>query len=157
MKYCLTALLLFLTLNIFLPVCYSSEENMALWKAVTITAQPNKPFEEVKVSVEVEIVGISQRFKKFKIFHGNKELIIPNEALEILKSPVLHTIEVSSEAGYDKDPWLYVSIVLSSPKPGIEWDYPRVYFAFQNNKFVKRFTTKNAKGGGRVFVDEWKP
>ena len=132
------------------------EEDIAPWIEVTFTAQASS-FEEVKVIAENEGTGFSQKIKKLKVFNGNEELIIPKESLEDIRNARLDTMMISSEAGYDKFPWLYVSFVLGSPAPGVEWDFPRIYFAFQDNKFVKRFATKARKGGGREFIENWKP
>ena len=70
--------------------------------------------------------------------------------MEIAKNPMLHTLQISTERGCDAHPWLYVSFVLDRPKPDAKWDFPRVYFAFQNDKFVKRFVSRKKEDGGSV-------
>ena len=139
------------------PIGYASEEDIANWKTVSIIAQPVSFSEEVKVHAEREDAGWSSKFKVLRIFQGEEELTIPEEALKIVKNPRLETLKISSEAGYNGVPWLYVSFELERPEPGIEWDFPRVYLAFQNGKFVNRFVAKRREDGARDFVDEWEP
>jgi len=136
-----------------------SEEEILLWRSCTITTQAHGtiPPHETVVAAEVEGEGQSQKLKTFRIRHGDRELRIPGNGLEAARNPMLHTLQVGGERGYGKYPWLYVSVALDQPGKKTEIGFPRIYFAFQNNRFVKRFTATPRQGGGRTFSDDWAP
>jgi hypothetical protein len=135
----------------------ASQEQIADWKNVIVVAQPAKPFGLVSVSVTPSLEDPAGPISMLLVGHRNKVIPIPAKAWEIVKNPKMNTLQISTERGYDAHPWLYVSIVLDRPKPDAEWDFPRVYFAIQNDKFVKRFVSRKKEGGGSVITDEWKP
>ena len=136
----------------------ASEEDIAGWRSVAVVAQCREPVGEVRVTAEIQGAGFDVTLKTLKITSGGRKLTVPKQAIATIMNPMLDTLRVSCEPGHDGRPWLYVSFGLAMPKPGTpKWDYPRIYLAFQEGKFVKRFSTVRAKDGGRVFGDEWKP
>jgi hypothetical protein len=144
---------------LLLSPIFASEEDIATWLSVSVTAQPSKPFERVQVFMEVASSDFDAQIKALRITLQGHDLSFPKEAIADLRHPLLNTVWISSEAGYDKDPWLYISFELGMPesKRGMAWDSPRIYLAFQNGKFIKRFTSRRKSEGGRTFTDEWKP
>jgi hypothetical protein len=132
----------------------ASEEHIVPWHSVTVVAQAGEPQGDVRVTIDTQqVADFDVKIKTLKIVSRGKKLVVPKEAIATIKNPALDTLRISHEAGYDKHPWLYVSIAVGAPQRGM----PRVYLAFQNGKFVKRFTATRQKDGGRTFTDEWKP
>ena len=137
----------------------ASEEDIAGWLSVSITAQASKPFEKVDALMEITGLDFNAGIKVLRISCQGHALSFPPEAIAGLRHPLLQTLMISSLAGCDEYPWLYISFELGMPESrrGTAWEPPRVYLAFQNDKFVKRFMSRNRPEGGRTFTDEWRP
>lgn len=154
MRY-LSAFYIFIFIVLSGISAYSSEEDMANWDSVTVIAQAGS-FKDVKVTAEIEWKGSEEKFKLLKVFSGLTELVIPAEATKDILNPALSTLMVSSEAGYGEFPLLYVSFLLSNAGAQEAVGPTRIYFAFQENKFIKRFATRLKKDGSRDFIEDWK-
>lgn len=151
-----------LTLAICLTDCcnlgFGSEEHIPPWQTFSVTAELDQPFGKVLVSAESRDTNFNRTLKNLKITSNGRVLTVPKAAILRMKNPDLSSLRISSEAGYDRHPWLYISFTLSMPERGMtNWNYPRSYLAFQNGRYVKSYKTASKPGGGRDFFDEWKP
>lgn len=149
------ALITALVTSCCLSSTVGSEEDFASIQQISIVAQPREPFGQVTVNVTLT-EGDEWGIAAMSVKEAETELSLPKEAFETIKNPLIQQLRVSSEAGFDKLPWLYVSVELHRPElpPGERvW----VYFAFQEGQFVKRFLKHWKPGVGPNYTDEWRP
>ena len=126
----------------------ASEEEIAPWKSVTFVCKPMEPFPETTVSIETD----AGRIQAIRVTNKQFDLKVPKEAFADLVQPLIQTAEVHSEAGYDKTPWLYVTVKLGNPKPGEPWDSPTFYLKIKDGKVVGRSILR-VKEGQAKFED----
>ncbi len=130
----------------------ASEEDYATINAVKFTCRPMKPFADTTVEAVADGNGAERRLTLLRVASKDFDITFPKEALADLRVPMLDTLRISTEAGYDAKPWLYVTFQLGSPQPGRMWDYPRAYMKVQGGKFVGRSLRRTT--GGTVKYEE---
>jgi len=124
----------------------ASEETYALINAIKFTCQPEKPFPATTVEAVADGNGAERVLTLLRVTSKDFDIRVPKEALADLRVPMLDTLRVSTEAGYDKTPWMYVTFQLGSPQPGKMWDYPRAYLKIKDGRFVGRALPRTAPG-----------
>lgn len=124
----------------------ASEETYAVIHAIKFTCQPERPFGPTTVEAVADGNGAERVLTLLRVTSKDFDISVPKEALADLRVPMLDTLRVSTEAGYDKTPWLYVTFQLGNPQPGKMWDYPRAYLKVKEGKFVGRALRRTAPG-----------
>jgi len=120
-----------------------SEEEIANWKKATIVAEVGSGFGEVEVTAVAGPRGAGLVSLSCKV--KGKTITVPPNLLKELRGVQLHGLAVHSEAGYDKEPWLYVVLQRQPPPTGAVAQ--QVYFAIQGGKLKHRsLKTRDAKG-----------
>jgi hypothetical protein len=120
----------------------ASEEMIHPWKKVSLVADGGgSGFGDVTVTAEGSIGAAAMRVTSLAVKVQGKTITIPSKALQDLPGLQLHSLEVRSERGYDKDPWLYVVFKLWRPKRPASITSETVHFAIQGGKFVHRSVT----------------
>lgn len=125
-----------------------SEEDIAAWRTATFVYDAAKPFGRTTVTIDAggkAPAGVAA----LKVATAAFTVDVPPTVFDGQPPPDVGSVRVSSEAGYDKSPWLYISFALTNPKPGQPWDSPRLYVAIQDGKIVKRFLKRWSDGGPR--------
>jgi hypothetical protein len=90
-------------------VSFGSQEEILEPSEVSIRAEAGSRFGEVHATVRTKGRGAERRISDIKLQVGSKSVRIPEKAFSDLASPLLNTVELRTEAGYDKEPWLYIS------------------------------------------------
>jgi len=141
-------LLAVLTILVACLPLLASQEYIAPWKSVTFVCKPNDPFPETTVSIETD----GNTIQAIRVTNKQFDLKVPREAFADLVQPLIQTARLHSEPGYDKTPWLYVTLTLENPKPGEVWDSPTFYLKIKDGKVVGR-SLKRIKDGQVTFED----
>src|SRR6185436_19740814 len=82
----------------------ASEEEIHPWSSVTITASTHL-FGDVTVTATADAKA---NVKTVEVKVKGKSITVPAKLIESLPAMPLASLEIRSEVGYDKDPWLYV-------------------------------------------------
>lgn len=122
----------------------ASEEDYALWTSLTFVCRPSKPFPETTVQVQTGGEGKDRRITSLRVSNKDFDMRAPHEALADLAVPMLDTLRLSTEAGYDKTPWMYITFALGNPRPGQPWDFPTVYLKIRDGRLVGRSLKRRA-------------
>ena len=118
-------------------VARASEEQIHNWKTATLVADTSL-FGEVAVTASADAGG---RVKSLSVKVKGKTIVVPDKWIATLPDLPLASIQVRSERGYDKDPWLYVYFQTPST-PQVQ-----VHISFQSGKLAGgSITTIDAKG-----------
>ncbi len=141
-----------LLVTILCSTALASEEDYLIITSMTLVCQPWKPFAETTVQVQTGGQDNSRRIALLRVSNKDFDLTLPREALADLAMPMLDTLRLSTEPGYDKTPWMYVTFALASPTPGAAWDSPTVYLKILDGKFVGR-SLKRRVGGQIKYED----
>lgn len=85
-----------------------SEERIVEPVEVTIRADMELPFGKVVATIRKAHRESERRIAEIALHVNGKFVPVPVEAYRDLESPLLRTLQFRTEAGYDKDPWLYL-------------------------------------------------
>jgi len=124
----------------------ASEEEIHPWKKVSLVANTGQHFGDVTVTAE-GTVGVQPLLTALTITVKGKTLVVPSAALRDLPGLQLHTLQVRSEAGYDRDPWLYLVMALWRPGRPAAVATEEVHFAIQQGKLKHRAITTRTRDG----------
>jgi hypothetical protein len=115
----------------------ASEEGLFLTrlKTVTLTTQAMQTgeFGEIKATYSYSPVAKTQKLQGVSLEHRGKKMEVPQQSLARHPDIVIESARVSSEPGYDTQPWIYLSFQLRGDKE------KRYYIAFNDGKFAKTF------------------
>jgi hypothetical protein len=120
----------------------ASQEHIAPWKSVTFVSKATELFPETTVTVESDGVHI----QAIRVTNKQFDLKVPKEAFADLAQPLVETVQLSSEPGYDKTPWMYLTFGLAGPGPGGPWDSQTFRLRIKDGKVAGRMITR-VKGG----------
>jgi hypothetical protein len=115
----------------------ASEEGLFLTrlKTVRLTTQALQTgeFGEIKATYSYSPIAKTQKLYDVSLEHRGKKMEVPQQGLANHPDIVMESARVSSEHGYDPQPWIYLSFQLR--------DNPnkRFYIAFNDGKFSKAF------------------
>ena len=88
-----------------------------------------------------------RRISDIKLQVGGKSVRVPEKAYRDLASPLLNTVELRTDPGYDKEPWLYVVFELGHRTADGQWRPKRVHIAYQAGRIESRsIDTPNPDG-----------
>ncbi len=148
----LAGLALLLAFALALPRAASaSEEEIANWSKATIVADAGKGIGEVEVSAVAAPKGAG--LVSLTVKTKGKTVVVPPKHLKDVPGVALRTLAVHAEAGYDKEPWVYV-VLDSFPVPqGAKNQW--VYFAIQGGK-LKHRSLKTQLANGQFKFDQKK-
>jgi hypothetical protein len=130
----------------------ASEEEIATWKKATIVADAGKRFGDVEITAVAAGRGAGLASLSVKV--SGKTIAVPAALLKDLPGIALHGLAVHHEAGYDKEPWLYVVLEHHPVPKGARNQW--VYFAIQGGKLHHR-TVKTQLANGQFKFAEKKP
>jgi hypothetical protein len=117
---------------------YASEEMVILPTQVAIQADAGQVFGEVAVEVKTSSSADKLKIVSMKLKVNGKWLKVPDAAFSDLERPLLNRLELRSEAGYDKNPWLYVYFEVASNDIVGQFAPKRVHIAYHDGKFESR-------------------
>ncbi len=126
---------------------YCSEEEVLEPSEITIRAQAGAPFGEVVATVRAEGRGPERKVSRITLRVGGKSVPVPAGAYSDLVSPRLNTVELRTEAGYDKQPWLYIYLQLAFRTSDGQMRPKRVRIAYHAGRIESRsIETPNPDG-----------
>jgi hypothetical protein len=76
--------------------------------------------------------------RKIILSRSGRSHLVPDTVYPGLGKPLLTTLQVRTEAGYDRHPWLYITFEIAPPQGSQVHGPRRVYLAWQNGRFVYR-------------------
>ena len=82
---------------------FASQEQTHVWKSATVAAS-TQLLGEVAIKATADASG---NVKTLDIVVKGKTLAVPAKLLAALPALPLASLEIRTERGYDKDPWLY--------------------------------------------------
>jgi hypothetical protein len=123
----------------------ASEEEIHAWKKVTVVADAGKLGEVVVIAEST--TGAKAAITSLSVKVQGKAIVVPRPALQEVPGLQLHTLQVRSEAGYDKDPWLYVVFDRWRPNRPAAIVAETVHFAIQTGKLKHRSISLRGKSG----------
>ncbi len=137
-----TALAALLVLT-FAGSALASEEEIHRWRSATVSA-PTQLFGDVEVKAAADAKG---NVSSLEVAAKGKTIRVPAKFLAALPPLPLASLEIRSEVGYDKDPWLYV-VFRTGPRTvagSVE-----VHVAMQGGTLVNAsLETFDGKGGSK--------
>lgn len=116
----------------------ASEEEIIRPHRVILDADCGRSFGVVRVDM------ILARDKQANLVQGivlsiaGAQHKVPVKAYADLRSPRLNTLELRTERGYDRHPWLYITFEAEHVDKNGKGNLRRVYIASQNGRFVYR-------------------
>lgn len=128
-------------------VSFGSPEEILEPSEVSIRAEAGARFGEVRATVRTKGRGAERRISEINLGVGSKSVRIPEKAYSDLASPLLNTVELRTEAGYDKEPWLYVFFQVGFSTAEGHWCPKRVHIAYHAGRLESRsIETPNPDG-----------
>ena len=128
-------------------VSFGSQEEILEPSEVSIRADAEARFGEVRATIRTKGRGAERRISDIKLQVGGKPVRIPEKAYSDLASPLLNTVELRTEAGYDKEPWLYISFQVGFSTAEGHWCPKRVHIAYHAGRIESRsIETPNPDG-----------
>ncbi len=126
---------------------FSSEEQILEPIAVSLRADAGADFGEVSVNIRTKGRTSERRISKIELTVGGKAVHIPEKAYSDLVSPLLNTVELRTEPGYDRNPWLYIFLQTAYRTSDGQWRRKRIHIAFHAGRVESRsIDTPNADG-----------
>ena len=117
----------------------ASEEDILLVRTqtTTLSCKAWDAIGDISMGFTFSPISKTRPVKDVYLESNGQKAFVPSEVLKNQPELNIETARVSAEAGYDKDPWVYLSFTLmQNPKK-------RFYFAFQSGVFKKTFTHGN--------------
>ena len=133
-------LCLFLANGLLMAVpslCRCSEETIHNPYEVTLAADTGASFGEVKLSIH-QSKNASAKITSIDLWLGEENIKVPETAYADLEAPLLGSVQIRSEAGYDKHPWLYIYFELAYRMEDRQWRPKKVHIAYHNGKIEYR-------------------
>ncbi len=126
---------------------FGSEEEILEPVEISLRADGGTPFGEVSVSIRTKGRDSERRIADIQLKVGGKAVRVPEKAYSGLTSPLLNTVELRTEAGYDKHPWLYIYFQTAYRTSDGQWRPKRVHIAYRAGRIESRsIETLNADG-----------
>jgi hypothetical protein len=139
------ALALFMGLALQRGFC--SQEAILEPVEASIRADAGAPFGEVSATLRTKGRNLERRISDIKLRVGRKSIRIPEKAYSDLTLPLLNTIELRREPGYDKEPWLYIFFQVGFHTSDGQWRPKRVRIAYHAGRIESRsIETPNPDG-----------
>jgi hypothetical protein len=135
-----------LSLALAMPAL-ASQEQTHVWKSATVAAT-TQLLGEVEIKATADASG---NVKKLDIVVKGKSIAVPAKLLAALPALPLASLEIRTERGHDKDPWLYA--VFRSGAKDVKGSV-EVHIAVQAGKLMDASvdTSDGAGGSKRVTV-----
>ena len=113
----------------------------------SLRADAGAPFGEVSVTIRTKGRDTERRISDIKLQVGGKSVRVPEKAYQDLASPLLNTVELRTDPGYDKEPWLYIVFEVAHRTSDGQWRPKRVHIAYQAGRIESRsIDTPNPDG-----------
>ncbi len=126
---------------------FSSEEQILEPSQVSLRADAGAPFGEVSVNIRTKGRNAERRISSIELTIGGKAVRIPEKAYSDLALPLLNTVELRTEPGYDRNPWLYIFLQTAYRTSDGQWRPKRIHIAFHAGRVESRsIDTPNADG-----------
>jgi hypothetical protein len=144
----LSTRIVLLALLCLLPrIGFCSEEEILEPIEVTTRADAGSTFGQISVTVRTKGRDSDRRIDDIKLEVSGKTVRIPKKAYSDLASPLLNTVELRTEAGYDKNPWLYIFFQVGFRTADGQWRPKRVHIAYHAGRIESRsIETPNPDG-----------
>lgn len=128
---------------VFAGSALASEEEIHHWRSATVSA-PTQLFGDVEVKAAADPKG---NLTSLEVVAKAKTTSVPAKFLATLPPLPLASLEIRSEVGYDKDPWLYIVFRTGARTvPGSV----EVHIAMQGGKLVNAsLETFDGKGSSK--------
>lgn len=134
-------------LAILPQICFCSEEMILEPAEVNIRADAGASFGEVIVTIRTKGLDSARRISDIKLQVGSKPVRIPERAYSDLELPLLNTVELRTEPGYDKEPLLYIFFQTGYRTSDRQWRPKRVHIAYHAGRVESRsIETPNPDG-----------
>lgn len=134
------------------PPLHASEEMIHPWKQATVQVDTGKSFGVVEVTLKATVTP-KAAITALSVKAGGRALGLPARALADLPELDAATLEIRTEPGYDKLPWLYVVFQVPryrlAPGTTAQW----VSFSFQGGQFKKRSIRSRTTANQYTFKD----
>ncbi len=128
---------------------HASEEEIHQAKRVTAVAETGM-FGEVEVRAEAT-PGAKPALKSLAVVVKGTAIAFPAAAFEGLPPLALEGLQLRSERGYDKDPWLYVVLQVAAHHLPAGAQRQSVHFAISAGKARYRAVTTVDKAGASMW------
>lgn len=128
-------------------ISFCSEEEILEPVEVSIRADAGASFGEVSATIRTRGRDSERRISDIKLQVGSKSVRIPEKAYSDLASPLLNSVELRTEASYDKEPWLYIFFQVGFRTSDSQWRPKRVHIAYHAGRIESRsIETPNPDG-----------
>ncbi|MFQ5930752.1 MAG: hypothetical protein ACE5MK_13750 [Acidobacteriota bacterium] len=117
-------------------VSYSSEEEILAPHKASLSVYAGDHFGEVNVTIETS--PDYRKVESIRMNVGGKNVSVPKAAFNDLRNPLLNSLEIRTEAGYGKHPWLYITFDVAHREESGEWNPKKVYVAYHEGKIKHR-------------------
>jgi hypothetical protein len=128
-------------------LCDASQERMIDADEVSIKADAGAPFGKVQVTMKAKGRAGQRRIAEIKWQIDGKDVIVPLEAFSDLERPMPNTLEIRTEAGYDKNPWLYLVFKIGHQTADGKWLPKQIHIAYHAGRVESRFITTTKADG----------
>lgn len=151
MKTRLMTLCMFLLLLLSVPVL-SSEEEIIQPNRTIIHADCGRSFGDVRVDMMLARDKQAFLIQGIVLTIAGANVKVPVKAFADLRNPQPKTMELRTEAGYDRHPWLYITFAADHVDKSGKGSARLVYLAWQNGRFVYRGLKHRRADGQWAFV-----
>jgi hypothetical protein len=138
MNHISTHIVLSVLLCLLPQVSFCSEEDILEPVEVSIRANAGAPFGQVSATIRTKGRDLDRRISDIELQVGSKSVRIPEKAYTDLALPLLNTVELRTEAGYDKEPWLYIFFQVGFRTSDGQWRPKRVHIAYHAGRIESR-------------------
>jgi hypothetical protein len=117
-----------------------------LLQTVTLHAARGSATHDVIATFSFSPIAKTRQLEDVSVEYDNHKIKVPQERLTNQPAIRMESARISSEAGWEGDPWVYLSFEI------MDGESQRYYIAFQGDKFVKTFTFFSSPHGTMPIV-----
>jgi hypothetical protein len=113
---------------------HATQERILVPHEISIVADAGQPFGEVRACLRTR----EGRIEGIDLEVAGKKILIPAAAYADLRIPLSSTLQLRTDPGYEKEPWLYVYFELAHRTPDGQSRPKRVHIAYHRGKIESR-------------------
>ena len=117
---------------------HGSEEEIHRPHEASLAVNAGASFSEVRVTLRASESRLPTKLTAVDLWVNGKNVEISEAVYADLAEPLLDSVQIRSEVGYDEHPWLYVYFELAYRMEDGQWRPKRVHLAYHNGKLEYR-------------------
>ncbi|MBN1384145.1 MAG: hypothetical protein JW983_04595 [Elusimicrobia bacterium] len=133
-------------------IIFARQERIALWKAVSLTAELPKPHGNAQLKIETTGDWGKLQISSMKLIleDDEEEIIIPKKAFEDLLNPQLNSVQIRSAIGYDQKFYIYIYFEYGDKALKGKGEFPSVSISICEGKVLERSIKRQLE------INQWK-